>query len=90
MVTLEGFIDKVVNVALLVHIALAAVLVQNIIEIEIFGLASIVDLDFFPLIVDLDGRVEVTVFCLSFEKWADANCGFNLTVHLIKLFGSQL
>jgi hypothetical protein len=66
VVALEGLVNEVVDVALLIEVLLGDLLVENVVEIEVFGVGTVEDLNLLALGVDLDVGIEVAVLGLGF------------------------
>ena len=70
-----------VDLAFVIEIVLRGVLVEDIVEIEIFGVVSIVYLDFFSLLMCGDAGVGVAIFDLVFEEGSDTYGCFDFAAH---------
>ena len=81
VISFEWFIDEMVYLTFVIEIVLRGVLVEDIVEIEIFDVVSIVYLYFFSLLMCGDAGVGVSIFDLVFQEGSDTYGGFDFAAH---------
>ena len=64
MISFEGFIYEVIDLTLIVEFFLAGGFVDDVVEVEVFGLVAVEYLDFLALGEGADAGVGVTIFYL--------------------------
>ena len=81
MVALQTFLNEVVDAALPVEVVLRGTLVEDVIEVKIFIIVSVVYFHFLALGIPADAGVSITVFELLFEKRTDSDCCLYFAAH---------
>ena len=70
-----------IDAALTVEVVLWGILVEDVIEVKIFIIVTVVDLHFFALGIPADAGICITIFELLFEKWTDSDCCLYFAAH---------
>ena len=81
VIAFQTFIDEVIDLALLIEVLLRSSLVEDIVEVEVFGGMTVVDLNLIALRMTTDAGVLVSVFDFVFEEGTDPNGCFYLAAH---------
>ena len=81
VVALEGLVDKMVDLALVVDVLLRGLFAEDGVEMEVLGSVAVVDLHLLALGVAPDAGILVPVFDFVFEEGPDTDDGFDFAAH---------
>lgn len=81
VVALEGLVDEVVDVGLLVELFLGDGVVEDVVEVKVFAGVVIEEFYFFAGGVYVDVGIVVAVFGFGFEEGTNANGCFDFAGH---------
>ena len=81
MVALQTFLDEMVDATFAVEVVLRGTLVEDVIEVKIFIIVSVVYFHFLALGIPADAGISITVFELLFEKRTDSDCCLYFAAH---------
>ena len=81
MIPLDSFVDKMVDLTLLIDIFLRGVRIEDVVKIEAFICMPVIDFNLFTLRTSMNEGVPIIIFDLVFQKRSYSDCCLYFTTH---------